>query len=116
MQNDLSRHFGCITEENEYCQWETFNATCSEANETISITSARYGRMSVGRCLPDNYMIGCAANVSDLVKRRCDGKTSCVFSLPDKELHDLNTCRRGLSTYLEVDYQCISGETRQSLC
>ena len=101
----------CIIGENEYCQWETFNATCTGANEMISITSARYGRMRTGRCLLDNYMIGCVANVSDLVKRRCDGKTSCAISLPDQDLHLLSTCRRGLVSYLEVDYSCVPGKT-----
>ena len=115
MDSDLNRLFDCITEDNEYCQYETFNATCTGANEIILITSARYGRMRVGRCLPYNYRIGCTNDVSDLVKSRCDGKTSCVFSLPDRELHERNTqCSRELTTYLEVDYQCVAGETKQS--
>ena len=66
--------------------------------------------MRVGRCLPDNYMLGCVADVSDLLKSRCDGKTSCTGSLPDREMHRRKQCRRDLVAYLEVDYQCVSGE------
>jgi len=63
--------------------------------------------MRVGRCLPVNYKIGCTNDVSDLVKRRCEGKRSCVISLPDKELHLRNKkCAQELKTYLEVDYKC----------
>jgi len=87
-----------------------FVAACTGADETISITSARYGRMSVGRCLPDNYMMGCNADVSDLVKSRCAGKTSCALSLPDRQLHLRNTCPGYLVTYLEVDYRCVKRE------
>jgi len=101
----------CIIGENEYCQWETFNATCTGEDKTISITSARYGRMRVGRCLPVNHMIGCVADVTDLVKSRCDGKTSCAISLPDTQLHHRNTCPRHLSAYLEVDYRCVEGKS-----
>ena len=115
LESDLSRHFDCIIGGNEYCQWETFNATCTGANETISITSARYGRMRVGRCAPNYYMIGCVADVSDLVKSRCDAKTSCAISLPDRELAARDPCRKDVNAYLEVDYQCVPGETKQSL-
>jgi len=66
--------------------------------------------MRTGRCLPDNYMLGCVADVSDLLKSRCDGKTSCTGSLPDREMHRRKQCRRDLVAYLEVDYQCVSGE------
>jgi len=104
----------CIISDNEYCEWERFNATCTGANGTISITSARYGRMKVGRCLLKNYQIGCVADVSDLVKSRCDGKTSCAFSLPDRELHLRNTCPSYLTAYLEIDYQCDGPHQNQS--
>jgi len=63
--------------------------------------------MNVGRCLPDNYKMGCENDVSDLIKRRCEGKKSCVFDLPDRELHKRNkNCEKELTTYLEVDYKC----------
>jgi len=77
----------------------------------ILITSALFGRMRVGRCLPVNHMIGCVADVTDLVKSRCDGKTSCAISLPDTQLHRRNTCPRHLTAYLEVDYRCVEGKS-----
>jgi len=67
--------------------------------------------MSVGRCLPVNYQIGCNATVTDLVASRCDGKKSCIISLPDRELHLRNTCPKELKTYLEVNYECGKGES-----
>jgi len=38
------------TSERDYCQWDTFNASCdSTPHHVILMTSARYGRMNAGR-------------------------------------------------------------------
>ncbi len=53
----------------EYCNWETFQANCTRGH-TIMMTTAKYGRMKFGRCIPEGYRpdgkmfdIGCAANI-----------------------------------------------------
>ncbi len=38
----------------EYCNWETFNANCSPGN-VVLMTTAKYGRMRHGRCVPEFY-------------------------------------------------------------
>ena len=44
----------------DFCQWETFNATCNE-NSVIVMTMANYGRMNTGRCVSNDRggNIGC---------------------------------------------------------
>ncbi len=55
--------------EEEFCQWETFNATCPEG-EVILMRTARYGRMKLGKCLTTDYFVGCSADVLSHVDTR----------------------------------------------
>jgi len=48
----------------EYCQFESFNATCP-ADEVILIDEARYGRLQLGRCVFNRHTTLC------LKKCRC---------------------------------------------
>ena len=43
----------CIypSEPSEYCIGDTFNPQCSKG-EVVAVTSAKYGRMKVGKCVP----------------------------------------------------------------
>lgn len=93
----------------EYCQWETFNATCSGPNEIVMVTAAHYGRMRVGRCLPVDYYVGCFANVIEYVEQRCSGRTGCVITVPDAELFRVQPCRKDLVAYFEAAYRCVTG-------
>ena len=93
----------------QYCQWETFNATCSGQNEIVLMTAARYGRMRVGRCLPVDYYVGCFADVLDHAEQRCNGRSSCIISVPDAELFRIQPCRKDLVAYLEAAYRCVAG-------
>ena len=97
----------------EYCQWETFNASCSGSNEIVLITAARYGRMRVGRCLPVDYYVGCFADVLDHVEIRCSGRSSCIISVPDAELFRVQPCRKDLVAYFEAAYRCVPGKPLQ---
>jgi len=48
----------------QYCQWETFNASCASRgpDHVILMTSARYGRMRFGRCMREDHgSVGCSA-------------------------------------------------------
>ena len=48
----------------EYCNWETFNATCP-SGKVIFMTSAKYGRMRMGRCLHavGAHIVGCNEDI-----------------------------------------------------
>ena len=61
--------FNLFLAEEEYCQWETFNATCGEG-EVIVMRTARYGRMKLGKCLTTDYFVGCSADVLSHVDSR----------------------------------------------
>ena len=93
----------------EFCQWESFNVTCRE-NEFILVTSARYGRMKVGRCLPIDYFLGCAVDVQPQLEARCSGKKNCTVAVSDRDLFRVQPCRKDLVAYLEAGYRCVSGK------
>lgn len=96
------------TEINEYCRWETFNATCP-GNSVILMRSARYGRMQRGRCLQRDYYTGCAADVMIHADSRCSGRRSCFIGVPDETLHEVQPCPKDIMAYLEAGYECVPG-------
>jgi len=96
----------------DYCQWETVNISCTGDDVIILVTSARYGRMRVGRCLPVDYFTGCAVDVLPLLERRCSGWKRCSVAVSDRQLFRVQPCRKDLVAYLELAYRCVSGTTR----
>ena len=50
-----------ISDVQEYCRFEDMNVTCS-ASHVVLMTSARYGRMRMGRCLNRDYYVGCGGD------------------------------------------------------
>jgi len=103
------RYFISVTASSEeYCQWENFNATCGH-NEVILITSAYYGRMRVGRCVPYDYYVGCSTNVFDHLATRCSARQRCVVPIPAPELFKVHPCRKDLVAYMDASYQCVAG-------
>jgi len=62
-----------IPEAVEYCQFETFNATCP-ADHVIMMEHAQYGRPHTGRCIARDYgYVGCSMSVVHLLDRICSG-------------------------------------------
>ena len=98
----------CTVSSEEYCQWESFNASCSH-NEVILITSAFYGRMRVGRCVPYDYYVGCSTDVFDHLASRCSARQRCVVPIPAPELFKVHPCRKDLVAYMDASYQCVPG-------
>jgi hypothetical protein len=92
----------------EYCQFESFNATCS-SNQVIVINEAHYGRLRIGRCVTRDYgYLGCTADVTDILDRACSGQRWCHFNVP--ALRDLvQPCPKDLTSYLEATYRCETG-------
>ena len=93
----------------QYCQWETFNASCaSRPDHVILMTSARYGRMRFGRCMREDHgSVGCSADVMAHLDRRCSGRRTCRLDIPDATLHANHPCPKELMPYLEADYSCV---------
>jgi len=84
--------------------------------------SATYGRMQIGRCITakeveahrlvvgdDPRYFGCSTNILSIMDRKCSGNTECDVHVIDLSLEDLEPCFPGLSSYIEVTYDCISG-------
>ena len=99
----------------DYCDTETFQASCSSPDEVVMIERASYGRMRLGRCVEtDMGYVGCQADVLQTADRRCSGRISCQVRVPDAELEKTRPCLRELKTYLEITYRCLTG-TQQLL-
>jgi len=86
------------------------------------MTTARFGRMRVGRCIDasarssalqkvDPNSLGCYADVLDYADRTCSGKTACDIAVPNRDLLSTRPCFAQLTTYFEAAYQCVSGES-----
>lgn len=97
------------TECREYCQFETFNASCPGDDQVVLMEEARYGRPRLGRCVTHDYgFLGCSSSVLDLLDRTCSGRRSCQFDVPS--LRDLvHPCPKDLTCYLEATYRCVTG-------
>ena len=86
------------------------NITC-EQNEVVSIITARYGRMSIGRCAKRNLgYIGCVVDVLPYLDSRCSGRPSCIVHVDSDELYNTHPCPSDTNSYLELSYQCMPGE------
>ncbi|XP_072032032.1 adhesion G-protein coupled receptor G4-like isoform X2 [Amphiura filiformis] len=86
------------------CEGSTFNLVCN-SDETISITSALYGRQVGGsRCPGPVYTTSCAASNSlTVVRQRCNGRRTCSVSASNGIFGD--PCQ-GTVKYLEIAYSC----------
>ncbi|XP_072030643.1 adhesion G-protein coupled receptor G6-like [Amphiura filiformis] len=86
------------------CEHSTFHLAC-DSDESISITSALYGRQINGsRCSGPIITTSCAANNSfDVVSQRCNGSRTCNVSASNEVFGD--PCV-GTYKYLDIDYSC----------
>jgi len=107
--------FDCSAVKTEYCEWETFNATCPDPDQVIVIRSARYGRMKIGDCITSNYgHIGCATDVTSDFERACSGRRRCQIGVIT--LHDRRSCPKDFKSYLEAHYDCVRGLNVYHIC
>lgn len=107
----LNDEIGGVVQLVEYCQWETFNATC-ERGSVVLMTAAQYGRMRHGRCADTDVYIGCQADVLSLMDARCSGRESCTVAIPDGTLHQQQPCPNDMMAYLEASFTCVPGKRR----
>jgi hypothetical protein len=99
----------------EYCDDKSFVPTCSASDEVIIMEQATYGRMRLGKCVPETltyaYSDKCSANVLSFVEHKCSGRRSCSGVL--KELFSSELCESlGLRNFLEASYSCIKGRLK----
>ena len=97
----------------EVCPWENFSPTC-QRDEVILIQRAFYGRMEVARCgIASELGHGCSGDALALMDEACSGRLQCQIQVPNSKLEDIETttCKRDLSKYLEVSYECFKGKT-----
>jgi len=75
----------------EYCQWETFNATCSGPNEIVLITAARYGRMRVSRCISQGSVTAVFYTNIDWRRKFSPKFVKCCRGVKDRGQHFTNS-------------------------
>lgn len=93
-----------------HCMTETFQASCND-DQVILMQTARYGRMSLGRCVKTDFgFVGCYADVLDLADRRCSGRRRCSIKVPDPLFENTKACNEEFKSYLETTYTCLPGQ------
>jgi len=96
----------------EVCSGQNFTASCSSGT-VVMIVSAVYGRMQLGVCRTSNVHIGCSADVSSYVERRCAGRRRCKVAVTDqlrRLASDNDGCPIDQLGYLRVVYHCLHGK------
>jgi len=98
-------------EPSEYCELEQFRPVCPD-DKVIVITEARYGLVSLGRCLQADFgYVGCFADVRDYVAGKCTGRRTCQQQVPDRFMKEAAArCRPEFSGFLYAAYECIDGK------
>jgi hypothetical protein len=94
----------------EYCDDKSFVPTCSASDEVIIMEQATYGRMRLGKCVPEKFAeyMGCSANVLSLVEQKCSGRNSCSGVV--NYLLISGICESHVRSYLEAAYSCVKGK------
>ena len=93
----------------EYCQEETFIATC-DVNEVIEMETALYGRMRPGGCISSDLgHTGCYAPVLNIFDKQCSGKEHCSMQVLNENIRVDVPCHSQLIRYLQASYSCLPG-------
>jgi len=94
----------------DYCTMETLNVTCPSQDQVVVVERARYGRMSLGRCVHSSFgYLGCAVDVRRYLDLVCSGRRHCSMPVPDGVLHATRPCHGDLTSYLQLTYNCLTG-------
>ena len=97
----------------EYCQNEEFRAGCASSSVVV-MRSARYGRMSVGRCVRRDYgFVGCGSDVLAITDQLCSGRRNCTVRVPNSWYDDAARrarCPEDFKNYLQVAFDCVDGQ------
>ncbi|ELT93824.1 hypothetical protein CAPTEDRAFT_193927 [Capitella teleta] len=100
----------------ETCISDAFNPRCPSSHN-IFITKALYGHMKLGECVTfDAGRFGCFADVTNIARQRCNGKSTCRIEASDNEIESTQPCIKGLYTYMETSYACIPNLVEPEMC
>ena len=104
----------------EVCSGHSFLASC-QSDEVVVMTSALYGRMSIGTCVERNMgALGCRSDVIDVAHNACSGRRRCELRVRnpdmDRRMRAESSCANAteLSRYLDADYRCQQGKYSRS--
>ena len=110
--NYVSLHVTAV----EVCSGHSFLASC-QSDEVVVMTSALYGRMSIGTCVERNMgALGCRSDVIDVAHNACSGRRRCELRVRnpdmDRRMRAEASCANAteLSRYLDADYRCQQGK------
>ncbi|ESN98850.1 hypothetical protein HELRODRAFT_162310 [Helobdella robusta] len=96
----------------EYCKWDSFETRCLP-DEIVVMESARYGRMSIGRCVKQAMgELGCSTDVIHYMDHVCTGRQQCKIIVPNPDIDKFNPCLKEVTSYLEASYSCRKGEIK----
>lgn len=91
----------------DFCASEKFEHACAE-DYSLKIHSAFWGRMELGRCVPQNLgHLGCKKDVTEIVKEMCDSKPKCSFWQHVLYQRTSPSCNLNVQQYLQVKLQCV---------
>jgi len=92
------------------CQSEYLRIKC-ESDEVVVVEHARYGRMSISRCVKQDFgFVGCSVDVLPVLDTHCSGRRACSVRVLDDNFDNVKPCHDDLKSYLEVSYRCIKGD------
>ena len=78
----------------------------------IEIVDAKYGQMEISRCVQTDYgYVGCSANVLDILNPLCSRYRTCNVSVTESTFSAVRPCPWFETSYLDVSFQCIPGES-----
>ena len=91
----------------EVCTAEFFDANCA-SDEAIIVTSARYGRMHIGRCAQRDFgYLGCNNDALPAFDNQCSGRTSCsVIISNDLWQSGDESCPEVVTGHVDIEYTC----------
>jgi len=91
------------------CQSEYLRVKCA-AGQVVVVEHARYGRMSISRCVKQDFgFVGCSVDVLAVLDSHCSGRRACSVRVLDDNFDNVKPCHDDLKSYLEVSYRCIAG-------
>ena len=96
----------------DYCQWDTFEASCPSRDQLVVMKSAVYGRMASGPCIERDYgYVGCHSDVLSQADTRCSGRRRCQLDIPYQPFDVGHPCPKDLTRFLRASFVCVKGQT-----
>ena len=98
----------------DYCQWDTFEASCGRRDELVVMRTAVYGRMTSGRCIERDYgYVGCQTDVLLHADLSCSGRRQCSLNIPYQPFGVAHPCPRDLTLFLRASFECVKGNNNK---